>query len=248
MPCGQCGFIFFGTRPRPWPVIATVFRTMLRLNEHRGPYATGMAYVQTDGSHTILKAPDSASKFIDRLDVKAALRKLNNDVDILMGHTRWPTNGSVLVPENNHPIIAGSVIGTHNGWVKNADDLFDDWGLERVADVDSEIIFRLADKAVRQGDIDYYLERIHELDGPVTAIWTSLLEGSRIYITRIGAPQKPLQAAYTNDIGTMAYSSEFLREALDTSDLGTMEWVPLSISSGTWEISPQAGTAAFLSP
>jgi amidophosphoribosyltransferase len=247
MGCGQCGFVFIGTRLRPWKDISDTFALLLRVNEERGPYATGLAVIRTDGERRVLKQPIRARQFLEAPEVRNVLRKLDDDIDVLMGHTRWPTGGSVLDSRNNHPITTAIITGTHNGWVRNADDLFDKWGLERTADVDSEVIFRLADESMRRGDIDYYLERIHECDGPVTAVWHSKQNG-KVYITRIGASPKPLEAAYSNTLGVLAYSSVYLMDCIATSDIAGVDWTPLEIEPGTWEVSPQDGTVTFLAP
>lgn len=82
------------------------------------------------------------------------LAQVDNETTILMGHTRWRTRGNEFNNRNNHPIRAGIVIGTHNGTIYNADYLFRRLGLPRYAEVDSELIFRLADQFAPEGPID----------------------------------------------------------------------------------------------
>lgn len=48
----------------------------------------------------------------------------------------------------------GIIIGTHNGTIYNADYLFRRLGLPRYAEVDSELLFRLADRFAPDGTID----------------------------------------------------------------------------------------------
>ena len=79
------------------------------------------------------------------------LGQVDNETTILMGHTRWRTRGNEFNNRNNHPIRAGIVIGTHNGTIYNADYLFRRLGLPRYAEVDSELIFRLADRFAPEG-------------------------------------------------------------------------------------------------
>jgi len=71
-----------------------------------------------------------------------------------------------------HPIRAGEVIGTHNGTIYNADYLFRRWKLRRFAEVDSEILFRLAANAARDGvmDIERFKAQLRRCRGQITAV------------------------------------------------------------------------------
>ncbi len=73
------------------------------------------------------------------------LGQVDNETTILMGHTRWRTRGNEFNNRNNHPIRAGIVIGARNGTIYNVDQLFRRLGLPCYAEMDSELIFRLAD-------------------------------------------------------------------------------------------------------
>ncbi len=66
----------------------------------------------------------------------------------------WRTRGSETNSRNNHPIRAGAILGTHNGTIYNADHLFGRLRLPRFAEVDSEIIFRLADRFAHESAIE----------------------------------------------------------------------------------------------
>ncbi|MBP7906254.1 MAG: hypothetical protein KA099_13135 [Alphaproteobacteria bacterium] len=100
------------------------------------------------------------------------LAGINNRATLLLGHTRWRTRGDERVNSNNHPIRAGEVIGTHNGTIYNADYLFRRWKLRRFAEVDSEILFRLAANAARDGamDIERFKARLRRCRGQITAV------------------------------------------------------------------------------
>lgn len=115
-------------------------------NMARGTHATGVAVFGRKG-HDVLKHNVSADEFtsydtyFDFLD-----KNINNDTFNILIHTRMATKGSPTVNDNNHPIVSATAIGVHNGWVSNDDELFKSEGLYRLAQVDSEVIFRLADK------------------------------------------------------------------------------------------------------
>lgn len=245
MACGQGGIIAIGEHRRPWRKIAEAFVTILRVNEHRGKFATGAAVLRFDGSRQVVKHPVPAHQFVEAPDFRLAISGLDNSVEVLMGHCRWPTGGSHLDNSNNHPIVTDLVCGTHNGWVTNADDIFEEFGWERRSDVDSEVIFRMADEALRQNNLGFYLENIHRCRGPITAVWHARPTGL-VYVTRIGTPVKPLEGAYSNRLNLVIYSSVFLGQILESADLGD-DWMPLEITPGTWQIDPNTGTIERLS-
>ena len=57
--CGQVGIIFGRKRRRPneQDYLREVFIRMLLHSEERGPHASGLAWLKTDGSHRIFKRP-----------------------------------------------------------------------------------------------------------------------------------------------------------------------------------------------
>ena len=117
-------------------------------NQVRGTHATGIAVFGKNG-HDVLKHNVSADDltatgtWLNFLD-----KNINNNTYNILGHTRYATQGSPSNNDNNHPIVTASAIGVHNGWINNDDNLFDKENLFRLAQVDSEIIFRLADKEI----------------------------------------------------------------------------------------------------
>jgi len=154
--CGQVGIIFGRKRRRPgeWDYLREVFIRKLLHSEERGPHASGLAWLKTDGSHRIFKRPMRARELVYEKTFQELLGQVDNEATILMGHTRWRTRGNEFNNRNNHPIRAGIVIGTHNGTIYNTDYLFRRLGLLRYAEVDSELIFRLADRFAPEGPID----------------------------------------------------------------------------------------------
>lgn len=123
--CGQVGIIFGRKRRRPdeRDYLREVFIRMLLHSEERGPHASGLAWLKTDGSHRIFKRPMRAHDLVYEKTFQELLGQDDNETTILMGHTRWRTRGNEFNNRNNHPIRAGIVIGTHNGTIYNADYL-----------------------------------------------------------------------------------------------------------------------------
>ena len=102
--------------------------------ENRGTHATGIAQQNKEGVATLEKSDMEASKFIFwRQDVL-------EDTRAILIHTRLSTKGSPKNLLNNHPIEYKTIMAIHNGHISNDDELFAEEELERIAEVDSEII------------------------------------------------------------------------------------------------------------
>ena len=108
--CGQVGIIFGRKRRRPdeRDYLREVFIRMLLHSEERGPHASGLAWLKTDGSHRIFKRPMRAHELVYEKPFQELLGQVDNETTILMGHTRWRTRGNEFNNRNNHPIRAGS--------------------------------------------------------------------------------------------------------------------------------------------
>jgi hypothetical protein len=109
----------------------------------------------TTGFPVIEKSDLEASKFIQWR------REVDKKSKTILLHTRFATKGSFLNMDNNHPIEYGNSIVIHNGHISNDDSLFKTENMERIAEVDSEIIAALFNK--------YGLQKAHiplqKLDG-----------------------------------------------------------------------------------
>ena len=143
--CGLAGMLFetgridAATRKRR----RLVMGRLLVEAQTRGKHATGLATITDEGDWRIAKRPHPAIRFVRDPAVRDVLRSMDGTVTMALGHARFATQGSTRNSLNNHPIRAGSIIGTHNGTILNADDLFEAYGLERTRKVDSEILFRM---------------------------------------------------------------------------------------------------------
>jgi glucosamine 6-phosphate synthetase-like amidotransferase/phosphosugar isomerase protein len=126
--------------------IITHFTLNLLANQERGSDATGVALVSAKGYSVILKKPIAAANFIESPDYLKLMHRVDAQTLCLLGHTRKPTKGTVNASSNNHPLIAGNVVGIHNGQILNDDELFTRWQYPREGAVDSEIIFRTMDE------------------------------------------------------------------------------------------------------
>jgi glucosamine 6-phosphate synthetase-like amidotransferase/phosphosugar isomerase protein len=66
-----------------------------------------------------------------------------NFLQSIIGHCRLPTKGSPENNGNNHPVVVNNIVGVHNGCIGNDDQLFREYNLPRIAQVDTEIIFSM---------------------------------------------------------------------------------------------------------
>jgi amidophosphoribosyltransferase len=147
--CGLCGVIVGRKRHRQPDELATIssaFTRLLVLNEARGTDAAGVAVVRRNGTCSVLKSPGPARRLIQDSHYGQMVR-LDGDVTVILGHTRHKTRDSARNNRNNHPLLAGGICGTHNGHITNADELTEKYRLDRRAEVDSEVLLLLADRA-----------------------------------------------------------------------------------------------------
>lgn len=226
--CGQVGVIFGTKRRRQEEVdhLVDVFTEALVLSERRGPHATGVAWVNRYGEHSIYKQPVPASRFV----LDEALHDVLSDVDaattILMGHTRWKTRGDQRNNANNHPIRAGNVIGTHNGHIANADYLFSRLKLPRFAEVDSEVIFRIADSTLEDGALQVVplVRGLSRCRGQMSAMMVSRLDPETAIVVK---GDKPLEFRYHRKYRVIFYASE--GSFMDVALAGERGWKDISV-------------------
>lgn len=223
--CGQVGVIF-GAGKRGCEelnYLKKLFTYLLLLSERRGPHAAGIARIDRNGSHSIFKRPVKASDFIKDEMFAQALSGVNDKTTWLAGHTRWQTRGDVSNNANNHPIRARDVIGTHNGTILNADYLFTHLGLTRFAEVDSELIFRIADTTLADGAIDIAAlkAQLALFRGQISAVMASKLDPETVVVIK---GNKPLRIRYHQVCNTIVYVSDTTYfDCVLTSDLGWQE-------------------------
>lgn len=221
--CGLAGIIF-GQKCRTRSELdyfGRVFTYLLLLSEERGPHATGAAWLKSDGKYRILKRQQLARDFCRDSDFGDLLANVDSSVTWLAGHTRWQTCGDAFNNLNNHPILAGAVIGTHNGTVFNADELFRSLKLPRNAEVDSEVIFRMTDSILRDGHIDVAElgKRLALCKGGMSVVMASKRSPEEVVVVKGG---KPLELRYSREYEAVVYASD--ARYLDMSLAGHKSW------------------------
>lgn len=207
--CGLSGTIY-GTKarePEEHSYLKWLFMYLLLLSEKRRPYATGIAWLKSDGSHNIFKRPMCAVEFVKEKQFVDVISQVDNSTTWLAGHTRWPTRGAVEVVSNAQPLRASRIVGCHNGTILNADALFRRFNFPRYAEVDSEIIFRMADDTLCDGcvDIPAFKERLALCRGQMSAVLASKLDPKTVIVVK---GNMSLELRYHPEYQVLVYASD----------------------------------------
>lgn len=229
--CGLAGVVIGNKTNRSkdeMKAIGRMFTSVLTLSERRGPHATGVALVNGSGDYQVSKAPTTAGRFVVSRSYKTVLGKLDENTTLLMGHTRWPTKGSHLNNANNHPLVggtrAGACILSHNGHIANADILFRALGVPRRAQVDSEILLRIAERNLGNDGIgpDSLAADLAYCRGRMSFVAAATNHPTEVILAK---GNQPLELRYSEDHHALLYASEaeLLDEALEGED-GWVEW------------------------
>lgn len=213
----MCGLsaIFLSPQQRTteqWDNIRDIFTQCLIVNEEKGREASGIGLVFNQGHQIIYKQPMSASQFVKTPIYNNILSLLSHDTIALLGHTRKPTKGSRYNYLNNHPIHADHIIGIHNGHIKNDDQLFDEYSLERSAEVDSEVIFRLIHEAnPKSMNLHHYIQHlkmnIQKLKGNYTFILNDNRVPNRFVVIK---KNRPLSYHWDKNYRALFFSTSYL--------------------------------------
>ena len=167
-----------------------VLDNLLIMDQLRGFHSVGVAGVDSQGKAAVLK---KAINVVDFLDMKSYSKLVRHSDNILLGHNRWATQGAVN-SVNAHPFRIGSVVGAHNGTLKNQNLLPDSHNFE----VDSENIFHSINKIG--------IENTHKnLHGAYALTWWNE-EDNKLRIVR--NKERTLYHCYSEDMCTMYWASE----------------------------------------
>lgn len=219
--CGLAGVLLYPTQrsKTEWGELREVFTRMLVFNEERGREAAGVAVIQISGDYRLFKQPVPASELVEMYGYHKVMEAIGDGTTCIVGHTRMPTKGSRWNNANNHPLLAGHVIGIHNGTIGNDEQLFTRFGLPRSGEVDSEIIFRLLDTldpASSNNGLDSRLngtylrtvwEKVQLLEGTFATLSVDLRKPTGLLVTK---NMMPLCLHYEERLGALFFSSRYL--------------------------------------
>lgn len=162
--------------------LRSVLFLLHKLSESRGKESAGLhVFLPMERRAWTIKADIHATKLMKHEKYQKVLHQL---VDgnrratkaplALLAHSRLVTNGTARKPENNQPVSYGDVTVIHNGIVVNVDDIWAQrTGLERFAEVDTEVIAASLDQGIKEGNsaakatIDTYAD----IQGAASIAW-----------------------------------------------------------------------------
>jgi len=223
---------------------------LLHESEIRGTDASGIC-ILSDNSVGVFKDGVKGSEIKNFSPFKSLLERISekNKFKSLIGHTRAQTKGPSEFNENNHPIIANKTIGVHNGIIINDDLLFAKYKnkIEREGTVDSEIIFRLIDMYIADGEsiVNAVKKTSNEISGSYACAFIHLDWPN--YITIFKGAAYPSVCIYTYDIEKVvvfASSNLIINRAIEDLEvldkksvksefeLGTSEGIRINVCTG----------------
>ena len=162
----------------------------------RGPDATGVATTTPKNTIQVLKGPFVAKDFVEKEKFKSMV--LGRTVLL---HTRHKTQGSEFNNVNNHPVVSGSWVVTHNGTVKNANNIFKELALTRNGEVDSEAIPALLNVTKNADEIPTF---VRLFEGMNTFVGIDRNAPGQLVMAKLGK-DKPLWLAVAE--GVLYWSS-----------------------------------------
>lgn len=207
--CGQIGIIF-GSKRRTraeQEYLCNLFMQMLKKNESCGPHTSGVAILKTNSSHCIFKHSSQTLEPIYENSIQKILNQVDNKTTILMGHTYSPPQDDIEHKWKTLPYLAGIILGTHDGSFHNATHLFNHLGLPFNHDMETELIFRLADRFSPDGFIDQVglKKALAICHCNMSAVLSSILDPGTITILK---GNKPLYIRVHRKYKVMVYASE----------------------------------------
>ena len=226
--CGLAGVVFKDHKrtEEQYGTIRGLYTDVLTRASVRGRHATGVATIERRGAYRLVKAPMEAEQFVEDDAYGTHLNKLNNKSSAIMGHTRYSTKGSKFRNRNNHPIVAGTVVGTHNGHIRNHNELFTKFGMNRFAEVDSEALFRLF--ATADSPDQYFNDRLPMVSGRVSAVFADYEYPEYVYIMK---GNNPLEVYYDKEFKCIYYGStdEILKPLIEARPVKKIKLEPMTM-------------------
>lgn len=168
----------------------SAFELLLALDTIRGKHSTGILSISNGNEPKILKKVGTP---FDLSDDSRYSKTIFHSDKVLMGHNRYATKGSVN-NINAHPFDHVSVIGSHNGTLRQQ-SLLDD---HSDYDVDSDNLYH----HMAKNGVD---DTIKKLNGAFALSWWNTEENS---FNLIRNDERPLYIAKAKDKEVVIYASE----------------------------------------
>jgi glucosamine 6-phosphate synthetase-like amidotransferase/phosphosugar isomerase protein len=221
--------------------IKTLATEIMVENQARGTHSAGMAVFGKKGEFDLFKQPARASEIaLSSVFNKFIDNKINESTNNILIHTRFATKGSIENNDNNHPIVTANVVGVHNGMIYNDDEIFEAEKLFRQGQVDSEVIFRLADEQGKELTKNKIKKVAEIIAGMFTFALVSKGQTNKMFIVR---NDNPITMVYIKELNIIAFASEkrFLESAIDNANTELWgEGAYISTTECTWMTPPKS--------
>ena len=190
-------------------VNTTSVKRLWRAIQDRGKHASGLAYLPTGTQQIeIAKGAVNSSEAIEQ----GTIAHMGSEIDWVMLHTRFTTQGSTSNNNNNHPVCRDEIILTHNGVIYNDQEVFDRLAIDgvfRKYDVDTE--------AIAAGLAHRGIEWVaSEIRGSMSLAWVDTTKPSQVNWFTNG--QNPLVIGRLQDGGIVWASQPHHLEDLPVRD------------------------------
>lgn len=240
--CGIFGLIRKSTSAEAAMRSTSAFLSLGTLSEERGTDSSGIAaYIPgprrikaTEVTDALAAAADQMIDDVTLIRETTRFSKMNLDehihaihaAQVLIGHTRWATQGSADDLRNASPMLAGSLIGTHNGDVdvksipghKNHESA-------SFGGTDSERLYLAIDE-VRK-DRREITKVLKSVKGRAALVFMDRTRPDRLYIARTAL--SPVSYAFTED-GDFMYASnpDWFRQ-IENASAGTIRFTDITL-------------------
>lgn len=175
-------------------------------------------HIESLASHAQQRGKDSSGLVLYRhnkyeiyradFSVKELEKKVDqSEASLIMGHSRLITNGL----SDNQPVVRDHVIVLHNGIIVNDEKVWQETGLERKLEIDTEIIAAITEKMLEEG------QDLNQVSKEV------LLKCRGVVATAVALPKLGKLLLYSNNgslyLGERDEASYFASEAFALSQL-----------------------------
>ena len=202
-----------------------VISRLFKEAESGGRKASGLSIMREKSAH-VLRRPLSATELVssdEYMEFMHAHLDPTDEANRLMsviGHCRWPTQGSVLDNLNNHPQLVDNIIGVHNGVITNDHELFRLFNkvITRKAEVDTEIIFQLIshfNKASESKTVDAIDHATSYLTGSFACAMQNTKHPYNLYLFRKHNPITVMRYPKTG-VAMFGTRTSFMKDAYES--------------------------------
>jgi glucosamine 6-phosphate synthetase-like amidotransferase/phosphosugar isomerase protein len=236
--CAICGIGFMKDHCLRTPeVVISIMSNLLIECQSNGRAATGLSVLNTKEAH-VLRRAKNATHLVSTEEYKNFMKenvnlKGSDGAQSIIGHCRFPTKGDPSNHYNNHPIVTEDIIGIHNGAISNDDELFAAHRIDRIAEVDTEIIFALINSYRKKGNStsEAIIKATSQLSGSYACALQDVNSPYALYLFRAFGPTS---AVYFPSMRVVIFATNlsYIKRAVQGFNLGVFSSIDYSNDTG----------------